>query len=305
MPENWAEGTRTTSFSLAVTHELNETPGLLYPLVGMSETPSDKAHEIEDRFGDLYLAEKTERNGDTNHLDISSLRRWIMKPRSFNGAPLIDRDDVKSTRVDLGSPVASKMAIAVRRYHDDQWLGGYFGNGYQGETAEDVTAVPFDANNIVGAGGVGLTKDKLLEVREKMNLNDVDFEAEMPIMLIDPQSETDLLNIGEYVDSDFNPGHPLARGEIKDWLGFRFIRCNLTSARAYQRGSVLAQPAANQVALPVFVPSGLCRGAWTEFFGDIDVRKDKSFSTQIYAEACSAVVRTDEKKCYQVVVDHS
>lgn len=305
MPENWAEGTQTTSFSLAVTHELNETPGLLSPLNGDEMPCSDKACEIEDRFGDLYLSEKQERNGDTNIIDISSLRRWIIKPRSFNGAPLIDRDDVKTTRVDIESPVAVKMGRAVRRYHDDQWLTGYFGNGWQGADAETLTAVPFDANNIVPHGGTGLTKAKLLEVREKMNLNDVDFEAEMPIMLLDPQSETDLLNISEYVDSDFNPGWPLARGEIKDWLGFRFVRCNLTSARAYQRGSQLVQPGANQVALPVFVESGLCRGVWTEFFGDIDVRKDKSYSTQIYAEACSAVVRTDEKKCYQVVVDHS
>lgn len=304
MSEAWAEGTRTTSFSLAVTHELNETPGLLYPLVGMTETPSDKAHEIEDRFGDLYLEEKTERNGDTNHIDISQKRRWIMKPTSFNGAPLIDRDDVKSTRVDIGSPVATKMGIAVRRYHDDQWLAGYFGNGYEGPDAENISAVPFDSDNIVDQGA-GFTKNALLEIREKMNLNDVDMEAEMPICLIDPLSETELLGISEYINADFNESRPLVRGEIKPWLGFRFVRCNLTSSRAYKRGSSLVVPSANHVALPVFVPSGLCRGAWTEFFGDIAVRPDKSYSTQIYAEACSAVVRVNEDKCYQMVVDHS
>ena len=172
-----------------------------------------------------------------------------------------------------------------------------------GETGD--TAVPFKAANTVAHGNTGFTKNKLLAVREKMNLNDVDIEAEMPVMLLDPQSETELLGIQEYVNTDYNPGHTLSRGEIKPWLGFRFVRTNLTSTRAYKNGAPLVAPEANAVALPVFVPSGLHRGIWTEFFGDIGTRRDKKMSEQVYAEACSAVVRVNEDKCYQVVVKHA
>jgi hypothetical protein len=303
MPENWPEGTRTTSFQLAVEYELNQTPGKLSVLVGSSAGYSDKSVEIVDRFGDLFLEQKNGRNEDTNLTDISSTRRWIKKPKSADIAVLLDRDDVKSTRVDIKSPIAVQAGVGTRRYHDDQWLVGYFGNAWTGETGD--TAIPFKAANIVAHGNAGFTKAKLLAVREKMNLNDVDIEAEMPIMLLDPQSETELLGIQEYVNTDYNPGHTLSRGEIKPWLGFRFVRTNLTSTRAYKNGAPLVVPEANAVALPVFVPSGLHRGVWTEFYGDIGTRRDKKLSEQVYAEACSAIARVNEDKCYQVVVKHA
>jgi hypothetical protein len=302
MPDNWPEGTRTTSFQLAVEYELNQMPGKLSVLPATSAGYSDKSVEIVDRFGDLFLETKNGRNEDTNETDISSSRRWIKKPKSADIAVLIDRDDVKSTRVDIKSPIAVQAGVATRRYHDDQMLAGYFGNAWTGETGD--TAIPFKAANIIAHGNTGFTKAKVLAVREKMNLNDVDMEAEMPVWLLDPQSETELLQIEEYVDSDFQDGHPLVRGEIKPWLGFRFVRANLTSTRAYKNGAPLVVPEAGAVALPVFVPSGLHRGVWTEFYGDIGTRRDKKMSEQVYAEACSAVVRVNEDKCYQVVVKH-
>lgn len=301
--ENWPEGARTTSFQLAVEYELNQMPGKLYPLVGSQAGYSDKSAQITDRFGDLNLEEKNGRNTDTPIADIGHTRRWIKKPKSGDIGTLIDVDDVKSTRVDLKSPVAVQAGQGARRWHDDKWVAGYFGTAWTGETGD--TAVSFDSNNVVPHNNTGFTKAKMLEVREMMNLNDVDIEAEMPIWILDPQSETDLLGITEYVNADYNDSKPLMRGEIKPWLGFRFVRANLTSTAAYPTGSSLVIPTAGQVALPVFVPSGLHRGVWWEFMGHIDRRPDKRQSTQIYASACSAVTRVNEDKCYQVIVKHS
>ncbi|MEO9625868.1 MAG: phage capsid protein [Qipengyuania citrea] len=295
---------RTVEYRLAVEHELNQKPGKLYPLAGDSAGYQDKGAQLIDRFGHLDLEEKQTRNEDTNNTDVSVERRFIKKPKSADVAPLIDRDDQKATKVDLGSPIAASTGLAVRRYHDKQWIKGYFGNGWTGEDGD--TAVPFDSNNIIDLGG-NFTKAGLLAIREAMNLGDVDTEAEMPIMLIDPQSETKLLQIEEYVNKDYTADGrpPLMMGEIKDWLGFRFVKANLKSRKAFGDTVDLLVPAANHIALPVFVPSGLHRGIWTEFWGKITERNDKKHSTQIYAEACSAVVRTDEAKCFQYVVDHS
>ncbi len=302
MADDAYDEVRTVEYNLAVEHELNQVPGKLYPLVGSSKPYSDKGAQLIDRFGHLNLEEKTTRNGDTNNTDVDVTRRFIKKPKSSNVAPLIDRDDMKQTKVDLKSPIAMSTALATRRYHDDQMLSGYFGNAWTGEDGD--TAVPFDSNNIVDQGA-GFTKAALLELREKMLLNDLDLDSEMPVVLLDPLSETELFGITEYVNSDYNDDHPLVRGEIKPWLGFRFIRANLTSSGGFPKGSSLVVPAANHVALPAFVPSGLHRGIWTEFWGKVEERSDKQYSTQIYAEACSAVVRTDEAKCFQLVVDHS
>lgn len=300
--ENWTEGTRTNSFQLSVEYELNAKAGKLSPLVGGQDTFSDKSVEITDRFGDIYLEDKTGRNEDTNHTDIDHSRRWIKKPKSADNAVLLDRDDVKATRVDIKSPIAVQAGTGVRRYHDDMWIVGYFGNAWVGETGD--TAIPFKPANIIPHGNTGFTEDKLLLLREMMNLNDVDIEAEMPIILLDPKSETALLKIEDYKNSDYQDGHPLVRGEIKPWLGFRFVRTNLTSTRAYKRGASLMQPEAGVISLPAFVPSGLYRGVWEEFFGSIDKLPSKKFSWQIYAEACSAVTRIHEDKCYQLQVKY-
>lgn len=294
--------TRTVEYNLAVEHELNQKPGKLAPLVGSQKGYQDKGAQLIDRFGHLDLQEKQTRNEDTNNTDVDVTRRFIKKPKSADVAPLIDRDDMKQTKVDLGSPIAASTGLAVRRYHDKQWLKGYFGNGWTGEDGD--TAVPFDASNIIDPGG-NFSKAGLLALREAMNLGDVDTEDEEPIMLIDPQSETGLLNISEYVDADFNESRPLVRGEIKPWLGFRFVKANLKSRKAFGEAVDLLIPEANHIALPVFVPSGMHRGVWTEFFGKITERDDKKFSKQIYAEACSAAVRVDEAKCFQYVVDHT
>lgn len=303
MPEQWAEGTRTTSFQLAVEYDLNQKPGKLAPLVGSQATYQDKSVEIVDRFDDEGgLEEKQARNEPTNHSDPTSTRRWIKKPKSADTALLIDRDDMKATRVDIKSPQAVRTGNKVRRYHDGKWLDGYFGTAWTGETGD--TAVPFDSSNIIPHGSSGFSKAKLLDLREMMLLNDVDIEEEMPIVFIDPLSESDLFGITEYVSADYTPGYALARGEIKPWLGFRFIRANLTSNRAYPGATSLVVPGAGQIALPAFVPSGLHRGVWTEFFGSIDTLPGNKHSTQIYAEACSAVTRLNEDKCYQLQVFH-
>lgn len=303
MAENWPEGTRTTSYTLAVEYELNAMPGKLAALPGSSATYSDKSVEILDRFDDIDLEERQTRHADTNLGDTSTVRRWIKKPKPADRGTLIDRADVKSTRVDIKSPIAVQTAKGVRRYHDDQFLVGYFGNAWTGETGD--TSVPYNTSNTIPINASGFTKAKLLLLREAMGLLDNDMEQEQPIVLLDVKSETELLGISEYVDIQKNDFKPLVRGHIGDWLGFHFVRVNLTSSRSFPNGSSLCIPGTDQVNLPAFFPSGLHRGVWVEFFGDIGTRTDKSYSEQIYAEACSAVVRTNEDKCFAIGVDHS
>lgn len=306
MAENWPETTRTTDYTLAVEYELNQMPGKLYPLVGGMQACSDKLVQVVDRFGDINLAEKQTRNEDTNTSDSTVVRRWMAKPKSADVATLLDRDDMLATRVDLGSPIAEQTARGVRRYHDDRWLQGYYGAALAGEDeSAPLTSIAFNASNIIPINATGFTLAKLLLLREAMGLADNDMEQEQPIVLLDIKSETDLLQIEEYKNSDYSGFTPLVRGEIKPFMGFRFVCANLTSAKAFPNGSALVQPGADQVNLPAFFPSGLHRGVWTEFFGDIGPRRDKKMSTQIYAEACSTLTRLDEAKCFAIGVDHS
>lgn len=294
--ENFAEEHRNIGFENAVTFELRQKAGLLYPLVGgMKNYSGSKAHRIDNVFDELHMAARTTRNGNTNLSDIDSRARWIKSKLAGDVGTLIDDDDQKVTEVSLGDPLAMAVAKAARRWHDDEWLLGYFGDAWEGETGD--TAVPFDSGNVVGHGSVGLTKAKLIDMQEMMALNDLDTEEEMPILLISPKQKTDLMGITEYVNADYNDSKPLVRNELKPWLGFRFIQINFDSTGAYKRGGGLTLSGSTR-RLPCFQPSGLHRGVWTEFQGDIGPRRDKGMAQQIYGKARSAVTRLREEKCY-------
>lgn len=295
MPENWAEDHRNVLYRNNVTSTMRQEPGLCYPLCGDSASYSgNKKSRIENRFGRLRMEEKTTRNGDTNNVDISSTTRWIKADPSANVAPLLDRDDMQVTEVDLSSPLVKETKEAAVTYHDDMFVRGYFGNGWTGEDGE--TAVAFKTANTVLHQTAGITKAKLLEMRELMNIRNVNMKREMPILFLFPQDETDLLSIEEYVNSDYHGARPLEMGEIKPWLGFRFLCINPSLEAFPTTYSLLTDGTTRN--LPCFVPSGMHRGIWTEFWGKISERGDKQHSWQVFGEARSACVRTDEDKCF-------
>lgn len=292
----------TVEYKANVAFKLNEKAGKLYPLSGSTGNYSEKSSQIEDQFDDLYLEDKDTRNGDTNNTDLASVRRWVKKPKSANVAPMKDRDDDRETKVDLESPLVNRTAISVRRYHDDKWLEGYFGNAWIGEHGD--VAVPFDSNNVITHGGVGITYNKLVDAIELMGLADVDIEEEAPILLITPKQKADIQKLEEYKNADYMQGYPIMRGEIKSLLGIRFVVANLGSVSAYKRSSSLTLDGTTR-KLPFFVPSGVHRAVWTEFWGKITERDDKQFSKQYFAEACSTMTRLMEAKCFIVEATES
>lgn len=297
MPDDFAEKHRNIAFSNNVTATLRETPGMLYGLCGSSANYSgNKKARIENRFGRLRMQEKQERNGDTDNTDLSSVARWIAPGRLENVAPLLDREDAQVTEVDLGSPIVKEVADAAATYHDDRFGAGFFGSAWEGELGD--TAVPFKSANTIVHGGVGLTLNKLIAMREMMALRHVNLMREQPIILLQPQDESALLNIAEYKNADFNASKPLVMGEIKPFMGFRFIRV-VPDAESMPRsfGNFFTDSGTTR-QLPCFVPSGLHRGVWVEFWGKITERPDKNHSQQFYGEARSSVVRTDEDKCF-------
>lgn len=301
------ETVRTVEYRLAVDFQLNEVPGKLRPLAGSTGSYSDKMAQIEDRFEDLVVAEITTRNADTVNTDIGVERRFIPKPRRQNVAPLIDRDDMLATKIDLQSPIARQTARAIRRAHDDRVLQGFYGNAYTGESGG--TAVPFKAANILAvdystAGtSTGLTKNKLIGAMELIRTRLVDVEAEKPIVLITAKQVSDLLKINEVTSRDYNPGlvQALQSGQPGDFMGFRFVMTEYGNATPYPGSYSLSDAGGGIRRVPIFVPSGMHVGVWEEFYGEIGPRADKNHSTQIYGETCVGAVRVNEDKCFQVL----
>ena len=297
MTAAFAETHRNIEFSNNVTATLRETPGMLYPLAGSTANYNGNAKaRIENRFGRLAMQAKTTRNGDTENADIDSVARWIAPGPLHYVAPMLDREDQQNTKVELNSPLVKEVAEAAATYHDDVFMAAFFGNAYSGELGD--TAIPFKSANIIAHGGTGLTKNKLLALRELMAARHVRMMREAPIILLQPQDATDLFQIDEYVNSRYGDGRPLDTGELKPWLGFRFKEITPDAESLPTSYSSFFADAGVTRQNPVFVRSGMHRGVWVEFWSSIDDRADKQHSTQFYGEARSAGARTDEDKAF-------
>lgn len=317
MADDWAETTRTVSYEKAVEFQLNEQPGKLKPLVGSYKPASDVKVEITDRFSDLYAEEIEGRHEQSKYTSPSVERRWIHKPPRSAIHVLLDPDDRMQTQVDIKSPLAVGVAKGIRRYHDDQWLAGFYGTAYTGE--EGLTAVPFKSANVLAADNgetatnyVGLTLKKLRAIRKLFRQRLVDTEAEMIHMLVTAEEIDDLLEIDQYVNSRYNPDSQLrskykplgegARQALQDgeptpFLGIQFIPAEITNPKAYRKGSALTVNGSGHRRLPVFVPSGMAGRSWLEFTGKLDERPDINHAEQIAGYSCTRFSRVDEDKC--------
>ncbi len=300
--DGWSAEAATAEYQNNVSFRLNEEPGMLYPLVGSSKNYAGlESSKIDNEFDDINLEDRVTENADTNNIDPGMRARYIMKPGAADIAPMISRDAQKSTTVDLASPVVTQTGRGVARYHDDRFMIGFWGDGYTG--VNGLTRVPFKAGNRVPVdygttgSGTGVTKKKLIELKRRMKKAHISFKQNAPIILLDADAEADLYGIEEYVKLDYGAGTPLATGELKPWLGFRFVQAELDDPAAYPRSyQLFASGGVHR--LPAFVPQGLHRGVWSEFFGRVSERNDKSHSWQFFAEAESAVVRVKEDYCW-------
>jgi hypothetical protein len=304
------EVARTIQYTKAVGYQLNEMPGKLKVLVGSSAEYSSKKAQIEDRFDDLVAQEKIERNGDTKNVDMSLERRWIIKPRIQQVAPLLDRDDELPTEIDIKSPMAVNTAKAIRRAQDDRWLQGYYGNSFTGE--DGATTVPFKAANIIAVNqdegsNLGITLNKLIYMRYLMQKRFVDLESERPIAIITASQVKDLLKLIQVQSKDYNPQQvqALQNGQVTEFMGFLFVQAEIGSATAYPLASGLTVDGSGYRRVPFFVKSGMHFGTWTDFFGKIEARADKNYSTQVYGETCGAAVRLNEDKCFQMLCNEA
>lgn len=297
MPADFAEKHRNTLFSNNVTATLRAEAGVYAMLCGTQATyTGNQKSRIENRFGQLQMQDKEGRNTDTNHTDIDSVVRFIKPGKRNTVATLADEQDFQETQVALGAPLTKEVAEAARRYHDDMFFTGFYGNGYSG--ADGDTTEAFKAANIIPHASTGLTKAKLIALRELMRKNNAPYGREAPIIILHPEDESDLLGIEEYVNQDYTGARPLENGEIKPWLGFRFLPVNPDANSLPKSYASFFTDAGATRNLPVVFPRGMHRGVWEEFTGKVSELPGKEYSTQYWGAARSACVRTDEDLAY-------
>jgi hypothetical protein len=240
-----------------------------------------------DQLASTAAQKKTTRNSDTPLIKSDHRRRRVTM-YDYEWADLIDKEDKLKMLIDPQSDYAINAAWALGRSIDDAIIECFANTAYSGKAGG--TATNFPAANIVSAGVTRLTLQKLLDGKLILDGADVDPNEERYIAITATQL-SDLLNISEIKDADFNTVRALVRGEVDTFLGFKFIICNR-----------LATNGAGHRINPMWVRSGLLLAMGRDINTQITQRADKSYANQVYASMSIGATRMEEAKVVQILV---
>ncbi len=291
----------TTQFSTVLELKLQQMGSLLRGRVDSKQYVGKMASPVQQlnatvakapagRFAPLELA------------DTGFTRRWVFPvPREW--ATLIDTFDELQTIVDPKSQYSDNAAMALGRAIDDIIIQASIGTAQTGEDAATLTAETFNTGSTVGnagyqvvvgygaSGNVGLTIDKLIELRRSFRHQHVDLERDPITLLIGSQQEADLLSQVQVTSTEFvRQGGVLEDGKVTRFMGFDLVVTERLPYTSTTRTCI------------AFARSGMHLGVWRDMDNHIDIRHDRSGRPwQVYASMMIGATRTQPGKVFEVI----
>jgi hypothetical protein len=240
-----------------------------------------------DQLASTAAIKRTTRNSDTPLIKSDHRRRRVVM-YDYEWADLVDKEDKLKMLIDPQSDYATNAAWALGRAIDDAIIECFSNTAYAGKAGGTATA--FTAANIVSCGVTRLTLQKLLDAKAILDKAECD-PNEQTFCAVTATQLTDLLNISEIKDADYNTVRALVRGEVDTFLGFKFIVCNRLSYPVGMTSVIF-----NGRMVPVWKKSGVLLALAKDINTQITQRADKSYSTQVYASMGIGATRMEEEK---------
>ena len=226
------------------------------------------------------------------NIDVNHDGRWVY-PQMFDWGKVVDDIDLLQTNIQPQGAYVRSAVAALNRKMDDLFLSAFFGTANTGETGS--TSTVFLSTNVVdqdvGGTATGLNVEKLRRAQKLLLDNDVDIDMEQIYIGVTPKQHDDLLALTQVISTDFNSKDKpvLEDGRVRRFLNMNFlITTRLGTDGTYRR-------------LPVWVPSGVGKGAWKEINGVVRKRPDLQGEPD-YVEAGMMVgfTRLEEAKCVEI-----
>lgn len=261
-----------------------------------TESFTGESADFIEQVGIVSAVKRVTRHGDTPLVPTPTDRRWVF-PSDYEIADLVDKQDKLRLIIDPTSPFAMAQAAALGRSMDDAIIEGAFGTNQTGQTPSS-TAVTFDSNNLIAAGGTGLTIDKLRTIRQGMAEAEVDFDMESVHAIVTPAGLTNLLETTEVTSTDYASVKALVQGQVDTFMGFTFHESNRLPGGVNYSADGTVTVAADTSRQLFFAESGLGFGLWDDISARVDERPDKSYSNQVYCKATFGATRLQEGKVW-------
>ena len=242
-----------------------------------------------DQVGQAAAVKRTSRHSDTPIVDTPHSRRMVTMD-SYEWADLVDDADKVRLLIDPTSAYARTAAAAIGRAMDDAIIAAATGTAKTGKSGSTSTTLP--SAQQIAHGSTDLTIEKLIEAKQKLDVNSVDPSIPRYIV-VSPFQIQRLLNETAVTSSDFNTVKALVRGEVDTFMGFKFIVSNR-----------LAKSGNNRTCF-AFAEDGMKLAVGKDVMARIEERADKSYSTQVYYCATFGATRMEEDKVVEITCDES
>ena len=276
-----------------------------------------------DFMGTIELTEKTTRFGDVPINETDHNRRWLA-PRWFRKGIYIDDLDKIALMADPTSDYIQALAKGAIRVKNDVVFAAFEGDVSGGKDWAVTTADVFSFNDAVptaasmwaseggrtiphdstkgaqvGGTSAGLTIDKLILAREGLTQLKNDPNSIFNFVC-SPRQLSDLLREAETQSIDTNVIRSLVSGQIKEYMGFRFVvdynvvigssndidaDTNIYPCYAFTNDALLVA----QHTAPMFTVDWIPQKQIWQVFGQIGVCAGRMDEDKVIKVECAAV----------------
>lgn len=246
-----------------------------------------------DQIGKVEMQTVASRFAPMGRVDASTDRRWVF-PSDYDLPQLIDDFDKLRLITDPSSAYVQNAVMAAGRQFDRLLCSAFTGTAKTGETGS--TSTSFTAANEVdvatGGSNSKLNVAKIKAVKELMMAKHIDFDTEEVYIGITAADHASLLNEIQVISTDFNARPVLVDGKVEQFLGFRFVHCELIET---------ALAGTNEVTLPVWCKSGMYLGLWNDIENSVSKRNDlQGEPWQLYTKMTAGATRLEEDKVFAI-----
>jgi capsid protein len=284
----------TISFSTNVVLLLQQKGSKLRDKVTIGQYTGEQASPV-DQIGPVELQDVTGRFQPKVRTDAAVDRRWVF-PSDFDLTQSIDSFDKLRLITDPESSYTQNAVLGAGRKMDRLIILAFTGTAKTGK--QGATSTSFTAGNevdvAVGGANSRLNVDKLLEVKEKMRANHVDFDLEEIYLGLTAKDESELLKQIQIISSDFNrQDKPVMQdGKVSRFLGIEIVYCELIESVA---------TGTNEVNVPVWCKSGMHLGIWNDVYTSAYKNMQlKGEPLELYLMMTMGATRIEEGRVYNI-----
>lgn len=186
-----------------------------------------------NRLGVVEAATKDSRHEIHTHQNAEHTVRWGNLVYYYNSL-MLDPDDDDRVLADPRNKYVMAGSSSLGRKTDSVILAAAIGTAITGE--DRTGTAPLPAGQKIAAGAGPLTLDKLRQAKRILDTNEVPDDGRC--VAISAQGLEDLLSVTEVGSFDYNTVKALVNGQVDTFLGFHFVRTQLTQIVGATRSCV-------------------------------------------------------------------